>query len=40
MAALLLGYTLVYVGASLGTTWETSFRSALLGGLTFAGATA
>lgn len=36
--ALILGYTLIYVGASLGTSWETDFRQAFLGGLSFAGA--
>lgn len=37
---LLLGYALIYTGASLGTNWETSFQKALLGGLKFAGSTA
>lgn len=36
-ALLVIGYSLVYTGASLGTSWETSFQSALLGGLKFAG---
>jgi hypothetical protein len=36
VALLVVGYTLVYTGASLGTSWETSFSNALLGGLSFA----
>ena len=35
---LVIGYSLVYTGASQGTSWQTDFRSALLGGLKFAGA--
>ncbi|MFI5354974.1 MAG: hypothetical protein ACHQX0_05130 [Desulfobaccales bacterium] len=37
---LVVGYSLVYTGASIGTSWQTDFRSALLGGLKFAGAAA
>lgn len=37
---LILGYSLVYTGASIGTTWQTTFRSALLGGLKGFGAAA
>jgi hypothetical protein len=35
---LTLGYALLYVGASIGTSWQTDLRKALLSGLTFAGA--
>jgi len=37
---LVVGYALIYTGASLGTSWQTTFRTALLGGLKFAGAAA
>jgi hypothetical protein len=37
---LLIGYTLVYLGAVRGSDHDTSFREALLGGLSFAGAKA
>ena len=38
-ALLVVGYSMIYTGASLGTNWQTDFKTALLGGLVFVGST-